>query len=118
MGRGLSAFLIVVACTGGASAQVDARSEKIDGLLRIVGAQAGIVLYCGKFYTVDQTVSDALSRTVRKTLDKALGRKQAQAAIDLEGARVSSEIERVGVEEWCADQREILNADGTRIFRD
>ncbi|MFZ5335274.1 hypothetical protein ACOY9E_23985, partial [Enterobacter asburiae] len=71
-----------------------------------------------KTYTIDDTVSDGLLRTVRPTLDKAIGHRQAQAAIDEEGQRLAREIAEVGAERWCADQRDILNTDGVRVFLD
>ncbi|MCX4197102.1 hypothetical protein OMR07_17270 [Methylobacterium organophilum] len=94
------------------------RAETIQGLVRIVGAQAGIVLYCRKLYTIDDTVSEGLSRTVRRALDAALGRPRARNAIAEEGRRVAGEIAAVGAEQWCADQRDILNTDGVRVFID
>ncbi|MDP4003728.1 hypothetical protein [Methylobacterium sp. NEAU K] len=101
-----------------AAAEDDKRTETIAGLVRIVGAQAGIVLYCRKFHSVDDAVSEGLSRTVRRALDTAVGRRQAEAAIAEEGRRVAKEIEAVGAEQWCADQRDILNTDGVRVFID
>ncbi|MGT2480063.1 hypothetical protein ACU4GR_17160 [Methylobacterium oryzae CBMB20] len=122
MRRVLLAALLVAALPGETLAaegtQDPQRAETIDGLVRILGAQAGIVLYCRKFYTVDDAVSDGLSRTVRRALDAAIGRRQAQAAIAEEGRRVAGEIAAVGAEQWCADQRDILNTDGVRVFVD
>ena len=103
---------------GPAAAEDDKRTETIDGLVRIVGAQAGIVLYCRKLYTVDDTVSEGLSRTVRRALDAAVGRRQAETAIAGEGRRVAKTIAEVGADQWCADQRDILNTDGVRVFVD
>ncbi|SFM13506.1 hypothetical protein [Methylobacterium pseudosasicola] len=103
---------------GPAAAQDEKRAETIDGLVRIVGAQAGIVLYCRKFYTVDDAVAEGLSRTVRKALDETLGHRKAQTAIAEEGRRVAQTIAEVGAEQWCADQRDILNTDGVRVFLD
>ena len=94
------------------------RAATIAGLVRTIGAQAGIVLYCRTLYTVDDTVSEGLSRTVRRALDEALGRKEARAAIAAEGQRVAGEIATLGAERWCADQRDILSADGVRVFID
>lgn len=122
MRRALFAALLVAALPGETLAaegtQDPQRAETIDGLVRILGAQAGIVLYCRKLYTVDDAVSDGLSRTVRRALDAAIGRRRAQAAIAEEGRRVAGEIAAVGAEEWCADQRDILNTDGVRVFVD
>ncbi len=122
MRRVLLAALLVAALPGETLAaegtQDPQRAETIHGLVRILGAQAGIVLYCRKFYTVDDAVSDGLSRTVRRALDAAIGRRQAQAAIAEEGRRVAGEIAAVGAEQWCADQRDILNTDGVRVFVD
>ena len=101
-----------------AMAEDDKRTETIEGLVRIIGAQAGIVLYCRKIYTVDDTVSEGLSRTVRRALDAALGRRKAQTAIAEEGQRVAKTIAEVGADQWCADQRDILNTDGVRVFVD
>jgi hypothetical protein len=94
------------------------RIETIEGLVRIVGAQAGIVLYCRKLYTVDDAVSEGLSRTVRRALEAALGPQRAREAISAEGRRVAEEIAAVGADQWCADQRDILNTDGVRVFVD
>ncbi|MEE7505242.1 hypothetical protein [Methylobacterium mesophilicum] len=94
------------------------RAETIQGLVRIVGAQAGIVLYCRRLYTIDDAVSEGLSRTVRRALDAALGHPRARDAIAEEGRRVADEIAAVGAEQWCADQRDILNTDGVRVFVD
>lgn len=94
------------------------RAETLDGLVRIVGAQAGIVLYCRKLYTVDDTVSDGLSRTARRALEAAMGRRRAETAIAVEGQRVADAIGTVGADQWCADQRDILNTDGVRVFVD
>ena len=99
-------------------AEDEQRAEKIEGLVRIVGAQAGIVLHCRQFYAIDDKVSDGLSRTVRPTLDQSLGTKQAQIAVDDEGKRLAQEIADVGPERWCADQRTILNTEGVRVFLD
>ena len=93
-------------------------AEMVQGLVRIVGAQAGITLYCRKAYAIDDKVSEGLLRTVRPTLDKAIGQRQAQAAIDEEGQRLTKEIDEIGAERWCADQRELLNTDGVRVFLD
>ncbi|TXN71478.1 hypothetical protein [Methylobacterium sp. WL6] len=101
-----------------APAKDEQRAEKIEGLVRIVGAQAGIVLHCRQFYAIDDKVSDGLSRTVRPTLDQSLGPKQAQTAVDDEGKRLAQEIADVGPERWCADQRSILNTEGVRVFLD
>ncbi|MGU3545503.1 hypothetical protein [Methylobacterium sp. A52T] len=94
------------------------RAETIRGLVRIVGAQAGIVLHCRKLYTIDDTVSEGLSRTVRRALDAGLGHQRARTAIAEEGRRVADEIAAVGPEQWCADQRDLLNTDGVRVFID
>lgn len=94
------------------------RAETLDGLVRIVGAQAGIVLYCRKLYTVDDAVSDGLARTARRALEAAMGRHQAETAIATEGRRVADAIATVGADQWCADQRDILNTDGVRVFVD
>lgn len=102
----------------GAAAEDPKRAETIDGLVRTVGAQAGIVLHCRKLYTLDDAVSEGLSRTVRRALDAALGPRRAQAAIDEAGQRIAQEIETVGAEQWCADQRDILNTEGVRVFVD
>lgn len=103
----LPALLAATAWSGGPAAAVDAgdaqrpkqrseqRAETIDGLVRIVGAQAGIVLYCRKPYTVDDAVSEGLSRTVRRALDEAIGRQKAQVAVAEEGQRFASEIATV-----------------------
>jgi len=104
--------------SGPTAAQDEKRAETIDGLARIVGAQAGIVLYCRKLYTVDDAVSESLSRTVRRALEAAVGRRQAEAAIAEEGQRVARTIGDVGADQWCADQRDILNTDGVRVFVD
>ncbi|MEE7449481.1 hypothetical protein MRF4_17630 [Methylobacterium radiotolerans] len=117
-----AAFLATIVLPGAARAAEAAedpkRTETIKGLVRIVGAQAGIVLYCRKLYTIDDTVSEGLSRTVRRALDAALGHSRAGAAIAEEGRRVAEEIAAVGAEQWCADQRDILNTDGVRVFID
>jgi hypothetical protein len=122
MRRALFAAFLVAALPGETLAaegtQDPQRAETIDGLVRILGAQAGIVLYCRKLYTVDDAVSDGLSRTVRRALDTAIGRRQAEAAIAEEGRRVAGAIAAVGAEQWCADQRDILNTDGVRVFVD
>ncbi|GJE10169.1 MULTISPECIES: hypothetical protein [Methylobacterium] len=114
--------LLAALLGGGASAAEDdetaKRAETIAGLVRTVGAQAGIVLYCRALYTVDDTVSEGLSRTVRRALDQALGHDRARAAIAAEGRRVAGEIATLGAERWCADQRDILNTDGVRVFVD
>lgn len=94
------------------------RTETLDGLVRIVGAQAGIVLYCRKLYTVDDAISDGLSRTARRALEGAMGHRRAETAIAAEGQRVADEIATVGADRWCADQRDILNTDGVRVFLD
>ena len=94
------------------------RTATLDGLVRIVGAQAGIVLYCRTLYTVDDAISDGLSRTARRALEAALGRRRAETAIAAEGRRVADEIASVGADRWCADQRDILNTDGVRVFLD
>ena len=115
----LAALLAASALScGGAIAENDKRTETIDGLVRIVGAQAGIVLYSRTLDTIDDTVSDGLSRTVRRALDAAIGPKKAQAAIADEGRRVTQSIETVGADQWCTDQRDILNTDGVRVFLD
>lgn len=101
-----------------APSQDDEQAEMVQGLVRIVGAQAGITLHCRKAYTIDDKLSDGLLRTVRPTLDKAVGKQQAQAAIDDEGQRLANEIAEIGAERWCADQRDILNTDGVRVFLD
>jgi hypothetical protein len=111
----LAVILMAGPCSA-APSQDEKRAETIEGLVRIVGAQAGIVLHCRQFYTIDDKVSDSLSRTVRPALDQSLGQKQAQSAIDEEGKRLSKEIDEVGPEHWCADQRNILNTDGVRVF--
>ncbi|MFB0490729.1 hypothetical protein ABIE45_003315 [Methylobacterium sp. OAE515] len=86
--------------------------------MRIVGAQAGIALDSRKLYTVNDAVSKGLSRTVRRALDAAIGCHKAQAIIVEKRQRAASEIATVGAEQWCADQRDILNIDGVRIFAD
>ncbi|TXM65581.1 hypothetical protein FV226_24770 [Methylobacterium sp. WL12] len=101
-----------------ASSKDEEQAEMVQGLVRIVGAQAGITLYCRRAYTIDDKVSEGLLRTVRPTLDNAIGHRQAQAAIDEEGQRLSREIAEIGAERWCADQRDILNTDGVRVFLD
>ncbi|MCJ2077877.1 hypothetical protein MKK68_19895 [Methylobacterium sp. E-016] len=113
----LSTFLTATVCLAQPSGD-ERRAEKIDGLVRIIGAQAGIVLHCRQFYAIDDTVSDGLSRIVRPTLDQSLGPKQAQTAVDDEGKRLAQEIADVGPERWCADQRNILNTEGVRVFLD
>ncbi|MCJ2119051.1 hypothetical protein MKK65_21190 [Methylobacterium sp. J-001] len=120
MRRALLAAALAAATlsSGPTAAQDEKRAETIDGLVRIVGAQAGIVLYCRTFYTVDDTVSEGLSRTVRRALDAALGARKARTAIAEEGRRVAKTIAEVGAEQWCADQRDILNTDGVRVFVD
>ncbi|MEL6064198.1 MULTISPECIES: hypothetical protein [unclassified Methylobacterium] len=125
MRRTLLAVLLAAAPLAGGSALAEdasdaasQRTETLDGLVRIVGAQAGIVLYCRKLYTVDDAISDGLSRTARRALEAATGRHQAEAAIAIEGQRVAEEIATVGAERWCADQRDILNTDGVRVFLD
>lgn len=84
------ALLAAATWPGGLAAAEDAqiakqraeqRTETIDGLVRIVGAQAGIVLNCRKLYTMNDTVSQGRSRTVRRALDAAVGRHKAQATI-------------------------------------
>ena len=121
-GPPLAIMLLAVLPGSSASAGEDEasakRAETIAGLVRTIGAQAGIVLYCRTLYTVDDTVSEGLSRTVRRALDEALGHKQARAAIAAEGQRVAGEIATLGAEHWCADQRDILSADGVRVFID
>jgi hypothetical protein len=115
----LAALLAVMAWPGGSAAARDAKPvEAIDGLVRIVGAQAGIVLYCRNHSVIDDVVSEGLSRTVRRSLDAALGRRRAGAVIAEEARPVSGEIAAVGAEQWCADQRDILNTEGVRIFVD
>ncbi|TXN66439.1 hypothetical protein [Methylobacterium sp. WL6] len=114
------AFALIL-CAGpclAAPSPAEEEAEMVQGMVRIVGAQAGITLYCRKTDTIDDTVSDGLLRTVRPTLDKAIGHRQAQAAIDEEGQRLAREIAEVGAERWCADQRDILNTDGVRVFLD
>ena len=101
-----------------ASSKDEEQAEIIQGLVRIVGAQAGITLYCRKAYTIDDKVSEGLLHTFRPTLDKAIGHRQAQAAIEDEGQRLSKEIAEIGAERWCADQRDLLNTDGIRVFLD
>ena len=113
----LATILTAGGCTA-APAEDEQRAEKIEGLVRIVGAQAGIVLHCRQFYAIDDKVSDGLSRTVRSTLDQSLGSKQAQAAVDDEGKRLAQEIADVGPERWCSNQRSILNIEGVRVFLD
>lgn len=75
----LPALLVAAVLPAAAAAAEDpkdaTRTETIAGLVRIVGAQAGIVLYCRKFYTVDDAVSEGLSRTVRRALDVSLGHR-------------------------------------------
>lgn len=112
------ALIIVVASFGSATAQDDKRAETISGLVRIVGAQAGIVLYCRKYHTIDDALSDGLARTAREALRRSLGSRQAKALIQEEGKRVGQEIEEIGAEEWCADQREILRTDNLQVFLD
>ncbi|WCS27131.1 hypothetical protein LOK46_10050 [Methylobacterium sp. NMS14P] len=118
----LAALLATAVLPGAARAAEETddtkRTETIQGLVRIVGAQAGIVLYCRKLYTIDDTVSEGLSRTVRRALDVSLGHPRARNAIAEEGRRVADEIAAVGAEQWCADQRDILNTDGVRVFID
>jgi len=94
------------------------RAETIEGLVRIVGAQAGIVLHCRALYSVDDAISDGLSRTARRALEAALGRRRAETAIAAEGQRAADEIATVGADRWCADQRDILNTEGVRVFLD
>jgi hypothetical protein len=126
MRRTLLAVLLAAApLPGGSALAEDApdaaasrRAATLDGLVRIVGAQAGIVLYCRTLYTVDDAISDGLSRTARRALEAALGRHQAEAAIAAEGRRVADEIAAVGADRWCADQRDLLNTDGVRVFLD
>lgn len=118
----LAALLAAAPVPGGSAFAEDAatakRAETLDGLVRIVGAQAGIVLYCRKLYTVDDAVSDGLARTARRALDTATGRRRAEALIAAEGRRVADAIATVGADQWCADQRDILNTDGVRVFLD
>ncbi|SDO48413.1 hypothetical protein SAMN05216360_12410 [Methylobacterium phyllostachyos] len=118
----LAALLSAALLPGGSvSAEEPAatgRTETLDGLARIVGAQAGIVLYCRKFYSVDDAVSDGLSRTARRALEAAMGHHRAEATIATEGRRVADTIATVGADQWCADQRDILNTDGIRVFVD
>ena len=76
------------------------------------------MLVCRKLYTVNDKASQGLARTIRRALDAAIGRHEAQAAIAGEGQRIASEIATVGAEQWCADQRDILNTDGVRVFAD
>jgi hypothetical protein len=109
--------LISAACSP-AAAQDDKRAETLSGLARIVGAQAGIVLYCRKFHTIDDALSDGLARTARVALRKTLGNKRAKALIEEEGKQISREIEENGAEEWCADQRDILKTDNLQVFLD
>ena len=124
MRRALLAALLAAAPLPAISAEdaTDATASKraatLDGLVRIVGAQAGIVLYCRTLYTVDDAVSDGLSRTARRALETAMGHRRAEAAIAAEGQRVADEIASVGADQWCADQRDILNTDGVRVFID
>ena len=112
------ATILTAGVCAAAPAEDGQRAEKIKGLVRIVGAQAGIVLHCRQFYAIDDKVSDGLSRTVRPALDQSLGSKQAQAAVDDEGKRLAQEIEDIGAQQWCADQRSILNTEGVRVFLD
>ena len=112
------ATILPASLCAAAPVEYEQRAEKIEGLVRIVGAQAGIVLHCRQFYAIDDKVSDGLSRTVWPTLDQSLGPKQAQSAIDDEGKRLAQEIADVGPERWCADQRTILNTEGVRVFLD
>jgi|GEM_PF-1784988 len=121
----LAALLAAAPLSGGPASAEDLmepaasrRAETLEGLVRIVGAQAGIVLYCRKFYTVDDAVSDGLSRTARRALEAAMGRYRAETAIATEGRRVSDTIATVGADQWCADQRDILNTDGVQVFVD
>jgi hypothetical protein len=117
-----AALVLALVTAGGwlssVAAQDDQNAGTISGLVRIVGSQAGIVLYCRKFYTINDPLSDGLARTAREALRKTLGSRQAKALIEEEGRRVSQEIEEVGAEEWCADQREILKTDNLRVFVD
>ena len=112
------ATILTAGVCAAAPAEDEQRAEKIEGLVRIVGAQAGIILHCRQFYAINDKVSDGLSRTVRPTLDQSLGPKQAQTAVDDEGKRLAQEIADVGPERWCADQRTILNTEGVRVFLD
>jgi hypothetical protein len=109
---------LVLALTNGCFGPAAARDETVDGLIRIIGVQSGISLYCRKLYTVDNKLSNVLSQRARHALDQALGREQAQAAVDEERKRVAEEISEIGAEEWCDDQRDILNADGVPVFID
>ena len=104
---------------GAAEAAPDTtRADPSGGRVRRGGAQAGIVLHCRKLYSIDDTVSEGLSRTVRRALDAGLGHQRARNAIAEEGRRVADEIAAVGPEQWCADQRDLLNTDGVRVFID
>ncbi|WP_238270820.1 hypothetical protein [Methylobacterium cerastii] len=120
MKRALVALTMLIGVQTCLAAQTkdEEQAEMVQGLVRIVGAQAGITLYCRKAYAIDDKVSEGLLRTVRPTLDKAIGHRQALAAIDEEGQRLSKEIAEIGAERWCADQRELLNTDGLRVFLD
>jgi NAD(P)-dependent dehydrogenase (short-subunit alcohol dehydrogenase family) len=97
---------------------VGGADRSLSGLVRIGGSQAGSILHCRKFYTIDDTHSDGLARTAREALRKTLGSRQAKALFGEEGKRVSQEIEEVGAEEWCVDQREILRTDNLRVLVD
>ncbi|MCJ2069932.1 hypothetical protein MKK75_14200 [Methylobacterium sp. J-030] len=121
----LAVVLAAAALPGGSASAEDAtdttaskRAETLDGLVRIVGAQAGIVLYCRKLYTVDDAVSDGLSQTARRALEAAMGHRRAETAVAAEGRRVGEEIASLGADRWCADQRDILNTDGVQVFLD
>ncbi|GJE54817.1 MULTISPECIES: hypothetical protein [Methylobacterium] len=111
-------FILVPAIGHADPAQDEKRDEKVVGLARVVCAQAGIVLHCGKLYTLDDRLSEGLARTARQTLDRALGPQPAANLISDESDRVSREIADVGEDQWCADQRDILNADGAKVFVD
>ena len=95
-----------------------AESNAVDGLLRIISAQAAITLYCGKDHTIDDALSHDLGKTARDTLQQVLGTKGLQKALDAESERRQAEIEAVGPSQWCDDQRSLLNADGLRVFSD
>jgi len=118
MKRAIIASALILGASTGLSAPSgdEEQAEIVQGLVRIIGAQAGITLYCRKAYAIDDKVSDGLLRTVRPALDKAIGHRQAQAAIEAEGRRLSQEIAEIGAERWCSDQRDILNTDGVRVF--
>lgn len=78
--------------------QGEEQAQVVQGLVPIIAAQAKITLYCRKAYTIDDKVSEGLLRTVRPALNNAIGNRQAQAADDEEGRRLSKEIDDIGVE--------------------